>query len=113
MAITNCAYKPDLNIEYSHIFRHCYPFYVLFIFWKNKCRDYETEIQCFYIVNENIMWESFQSYIIPLALTWPVIISSKEMKLIGHYLFIIEPHQIHPSNLCFSTYPKIAIHFYI
>lgn len=24
MAITNCAYKPDLNIEYSHIFRHCY-----------------------------------------------------------------------------------------
>ena len=46
----------------------------------------EQKSKCLYIATKNIMWESFQSYIILLVLTWPVV-SSKETELNGHYLY--------------------------
>ena len=44
-------------------------------------------IAFFFIGTKNIKWEIFQSYIILLVLTWPVVISSKEAELNGHYLY--------------------------
>ena len=41
----------------------------------------------FFIGTKNIKWESFQSYIILLVLTRPVVVSSKEAELNGHYLY--------------------------
>ena len=44
-------------------------------------------IAFFFSGTKNIKWEIFQSYIILLVLTWPVVISSKEAELNGHYLY--------------------------